>query len=250
MVTLNDTWFRTREFLQQMKVDLNQGLVPAKVHNDPTIHALELRQIFARCWVYIGHETEVPQPGDYRLRRIGVDPFIFVRDEDGNIRVLFNGCRHRGAAVCQADEGRASYFRCPYHGWTYKNTGELIGVPARAIGYQGLNLAHWGLLEAPRVESYCGLVFANLDPAAPSLRDYLGGFRWYLDIHFNLTDGGMEVIGEPHRWWVDADWKNGAENFTGDSSHTQMAHRSALQTGITEETAAGPPGTAYGLHIN
>jgi phenylpropionate dioxygenase-like ring-hydroxylating dioxygenase large terminal subunit len=241
---------RTRRLLEEMAVDLDRGLVPGRVFNDPEIHELELRQIFARSWVYIGHESEVPRPGDFHLRRIGTDPFVFVRDDHGEVRVLFNSCRHRGGRICSVDAGNASHFQCPFHGWTYQNDGRLVGVPARESGYQQLDLSEWGLFAAPRVERYCGMVFACLDPDTPPLSEYLGRFKWYLDIQFNLTEGGMEVVGEPHRWLVEADWKSGAENFCGDSAHTQMTHRSVLDAGIGEEAGAGRPGSTYGLHVN
>ncbi|MQB00636.1 MAG: Rieske 2Fe-2S domain-containing protein [Actinobacteria bacterium] len=237
--------------LLRMQEDLKNGLVSAKAFNDPEIYAIELRKIFARCWVFIGHVSEIPNPGDYYVRRIGEDPFIFVRGEDNEIRVLFNSCRHRGSVICRTDAGNTSHFRCPYHAWTYKNDGSLIGVPSRQAGYQELDMSQWNLFRAPRVETYCGMVFANLDPDAPTFSDYLGAFKWYLDIQFNLTDAGVEVIGEPHRWWVEADWKSGAENFCGDSAHTQMTHRSLLQIGLADKAGAGSPGQeAHGLHIN
>jgi phenylpropionate dioxygenase-like ring-hydroxylating dioxygenase large terminal subunit len=242
---------RADQVIERMRSEIDTGLIPAAVFNDPEIHALEQERIFSRCWVFIGHESEVPQPGDYCVRRIGKDPFIFVRDEDGVIRVLFNGCRHRGSIICRADAGNTSHFRCPYHAWTYKTNGELVGVPSLRTGYGQLDMSQWGLFAAAGVESYNGLVFATLDPEAPSFSEYLGGFKWYLDINFNLTDRGMEVVGEPHRWLVDADWKSGAENFCGDSSHTQMTHRSLLQVGLADNAGAGSPGQgAQGLHIN
>ncbi|HEY8691366.1 MAG TPA: Rieske 2Fe-2S domain-containing protein [Chloroflexota bacterium] len=236
--------------LDGMGDELDRGLLPARVFNDPDIHALELRRIFARCWVFVGLESEIPNAGDFCLRRIGEDPFIFIRDDDGEIRALYNSCRHRGSVVCRIDRGNAAEFSCPYHGWTYKNNGQLLGVPARNDAYRQLDLSEWGLFEAAQVSTYCGLVFANLDPNAPGLPDYLGKFKWYLDIQFHLSDGGMEVLGEPHRWWVDGDWKSGAENFCGDSSHTHMTHLSLLQTGLAEAAAAGSTGRAFGLHVN
>jgi phenylpropionate dioxygenase-like ring-hydroxylating dioxygenase large terminal subunit len=233
-----------------MGEDLDQGLVPLRIFNNPEIYALELRRIFARCWVYIGHESEIPNPGDYAVRTIGEDPFIFLRDDDGVVRVLLNSCRHRGAQICRAEMGNRREFVCPFHGWTYKNNGQLIGVPARSQGYRVLNTADWGLFPAPHIASYCGLVFANLDPDAVPFEQYLGKYRWYLDIQFKLSKGGMEVIGEPHRWLVDANWKQGAENFCGDSSHTQATHKSAMEVGIVRDAAAGAPGKAFGLHVH
>ncbi|WP_344030370.1 aromatic ring-hydroxylating oxygenase subunit alpha [Pseudonocardia kongjuensis] len=241
---------RVDVLLERMGEDLDRGLVPAEVFNDESVHQRELRRIFGRCWIYIGHESELPDPGDYHVRRIGEDPFVFVRDENGTIRVLLNSCRHRGSVVCRVDSGNTSHFRCPYHAWTYKNDGTLIGVPARQNGYRALDMSQWGLLPAAQVDSFHGLVFATLDPAAPPLHDYLGKFRWYLEMSVALTEGGMEVLGEPHRWLIDADWKSGAENFTGDSSHTQMTHRSLLEVGIADQAGAGKTGKAHGLHVN
>ena len=111
--------------LAGMHKDLAKGLLPLRVFNDRAIYEHELRHIFARSWVFIGHETELPKPGDYALRYIGEDPFIFIRDSAGVIRVLFNACRHRGVQICRASMGNAKEFTCPYHGWSYSNDGKL-----------------------------------------------------------------------------------------------------------------------------
>jgi len=238
------------DFLANLEADLEQGFLPVRVFNDRRIHDLELRRIFARSWVFIGHESEIPNPGDFAMRNIGEDPFIFVRGDDGTIRVLFNSCRHRAAQVCRTEMGNAKSFTCPFHGWSYKNSGALEGVPAKSQGYRELDIAEWGLFAAPKVESYCGLVFANLDPDAVPLDKYLGDYKWYLDMQFKLSEGGMEIIGEPQRWIVDANWKQGAENFCGDSSHTQMTHKSVMEVNIVNPAAAGTPGKKYGLHVH
>jgi phenylpropionate dioxygenase-like ring-hydroxylating dioxygenase large terminal subunit len=238
------------EFLAEMAEDLKHGLVPVRLFNNREIHELELRRIFARSWVFIAHETEIPNPGDFVTRPIGEDPFICVRDDDGAIHVLLNSCRHRGAQLCRVEMGNARGFTCPFHGWSYKTSGELVGVPARRQGYRELELSEWGLFPAPHVATYAGLIFANLDSDAVSFEQYVGRYRWYLDLQFALSPGGMEVIGEPHRWLVDANWKQGAENFCGDSSHTQMTHRSALEVGIIAATAAGAPSKEHGLHVH
>lgn len=241
---------QAQQILERAAASRDEALLPAEVFNDAGIHALELERIFTRCWVFIGLEQEVANPGDYRLRRIGEDPFILLRGDDGEIRVLFNGCRHRGSTICRTDSGTASHFRCPYHAWTYDNTGRLKAVPARHTAYRELDLDEWSLLRAPKVASYHGLVFACLDADAPSIEDYLGRFRWYLDAQVNLTPGGMELLGEPHRWIVRANWKSGSENFTGDSSHTHMVHKSILRLGMIEDTDAGPVGGAFAVHVN
>ena len=237
----------TKQMLEDMRSDLQNGIHPLKVYNDEEIYELELRHVFAQSWVFIGHETEIPSPGDYALRYIGEDSFIFARDEDGLVRVLFNSCRHRGTRICRAEKGNASHFRCPFHGWTYKNSGDLIGVPRKDEAYRNLDLKEWGLLRAPKIASYQGLVFASLDFNAPSLEDYLGDIRWYLDLSLKLT-GGLEVIGDPHRWRVEADWKIGAEGFSGDSYHTATVHKSALDLGLSDPQT-GQPGLRNDLHV-
>lgn len=224
-----------QELLDGGKQRLSEnGLLPAFVFNDPEIHRLELERVFARTWNFIGHESEIPSPGDYVLRYIGRDAFIFVRDEDGEVRLLFDSCRHRGTQVCRAEKGNASHFRCSYHGWTYKNSGELVGTPGSSEGYGGggFERRDWGLLPAPKLDSVRGLYFASLDPAAPSLDEYLGDMRWYIELLFGLSDEGMEVVGEPLRWVMHGNWKNVADQFCGDDSHTLFLHKSMWEIGV------------------
>jgi nitrite reductase/ring-hydroxylating ferredoxin subunit len=236
--------------LSGIESDLQAGLLPLRVFNDDDIYEAELRRIFARSWVFIGHESEIPTAGDYALRYIGRDPFIFVRDQKQHIHVLFNSCRHRGSQLCRVEKGRTKNFSCPYHGWIYGTDGSLIAVPSQNEGYKRLNMAEWGLHAAPHVANYHGLIFANLDPNAVSFEQYLGRYRWYLDIQFLLTEGGMEVIGEPHRWLVNANWKQGAENFNGDSSHTSITHQSALHVGVGGQSSIGALGKSRGVHVS
>jgi phenylpropionate dioxygenase-like ring-hydroxylating dioxygenase large terminal subunit len=228
---------RTAALLDRMGETLERGEVPIEILNDDGVYDLELDRIFGQSWVYVGHESEIPEPGDYRQRTIGEDPFIFVRDENGTIRVLFNSCRHRGANICRAEKGNTTHFRCPYHGWTYRNTGDLVGVPQKGDGFDHLDTEERGLHEAPHVDDYHGLVFACIAPDAPPLEEHLGGMTWYLDMYFDLID--MEVIGDPHRWVVDVDWKTPTENFYGDNYHVPMGHKSAIDVGIGSETATG-----------
>jgi 3-phenylpropionate/trans-cinnamate dioxygenase alpha subunit len=108
----------------------------------------------------------------------------------------------------------------------------LTGVPYERQGY-GERLQHdrWGLIEVPRVESYKGLVFGNWDRQAPSLREYLGDFAWYMDILLDRVEGGTEVIGGVDKWRMRGNWKLAAEQFSGDIYHAQTSHLSA---GIAE----------------
>ncbi|MFE2062958.1 Rieske 2Fe-2S domain-containing protein [Streptomyces sp. NPDC059467] len=220
------------DFLSEVQKDLAQGMLSPRVLNDPDIHRAELDRIFTKCWVFVGHVSEIPSPGDYVLRYIGEDQFILARDEQGDIQLLLNNCVHRASPVCRAEKGNTSHFRCPYHGWIYKNSGEWNGAPYRAKAYRTLDTTRWGLRKAPHVDSYQGLVFACLDPNAVTLRDYLGDMCWYLDVIFGLNEQGMRAAGDPHRWTVPANWKSGAENFVGDAYHVQSAHSSLEDIGL------------------
>jgi PAH dioxygenase large subunit len=213
----------------------DEGVVPTRIFVDDEIHAQELRRVFPRSWLFVGHETEVPSKGDYVVRRMAQDGVIMVRGEDRAVRVLLNQCRHRGMQVCRAELGNASHFRCPYHGWIYRNDGRLAGVPLYKDVY-GPNLKVGDIrLREPRVGTYRGMVFACWDDQAPSLEDYLGDARWYLDLIFARTEGGLEVVGPPQRWVADMNWKLGADNFSGDGYHVWTLHRHAYDMGLFDE---------------
>ena len=210
-------------------VQVDKGVISSRIFNDPEINRLEMERIFTRSWLYVAHESEIPQIGDFVTRYMGEDPVIVWRGQDKKVRVFLNVCRHRGMRVCGQDVGKASQFRCSYHGWTYSNLGELISVPFYE-GYHGaLDMSSLGLCQAPRVESYHGLVFAHWEPKGQSLDDYLGEMKWVLDILFGRS-AEMEVVGAPMRWEADANWKLGAANFSGDGVHLFTTHgfRSAL----------------------
>lgn len=220
--------------------DVRQGLIPAHVYNDREIFGMEQDRLFASTWIFLAHESEIPQTGDYVVRRILQDSFIVVRDESGLVQVLFNMCLHRGMQVCRAEVGNTSHFRCPYHGWTYKNNGQLIGLPFHKEAYggeQGFSKKGQTLLPAPAVDSYNGLIFASLSPDVPPLRESLGDFVFYLDFYTQQSPGGIELHG-PQRWRIKSNWKIGAENFAGDSYHTPQTHTSVVEVGLFGEPKA------------
>ena len=122
---------RVDSMLGTLSASIAKGRLPLWIYNDAEVFRLEMERIFARNWVFVAHESEIPRSGDYVSRPIGQDPFIIVRGEDGKIRALFDSCRHRGARICPSDQGNAQTFFCPYHGWSYTTAGALEAVPAR-----------------------------------------------------------------------------------------------------------------------
>ena len=118
-------------------VDAARGLVSRRIFVDQDIYEQELERVFSRCWLYLGHDTQLPNPGDYFTTYMAEDPILVTRDQSGNIRAFLNSCRHRGMRVCRSDMGNAKAFSCPYHGWTYNNAGQLTGVPRYEAAYFG-----------------------------------------------------------------------------------------------------------------
>jgi 3-phenylpropionate/trans-cinnamate dioxygenase alpha subunit len=211
-------------------IDPEAGLIDRRIFADREIYQLERERIFARCWLYLGHECEIPNPGDFVTAYMGEEPVILWRDLNRQIHAYLNVCRHRGNRVCRADRGNAKVFTCSYHGWTYSSEGKLAIVPL-PDAFPGLDREQWGLVPVAQLSSYKGLIFATFDPSAPPLLDYLGDMAWYLDILLDRREGGTEVSG-PHRWIVDANWKTAAENFGGDGYHISYTHGSARELGV------------------
>jgi phenylpropionate dioxygenase-like ring-hydroxylating dioxygenase large terminal subunit len=232
--------------------NVRRGMIPAHIYNDKDLFELEKERLFSRAWMFVAHESEIPQDGDYVVRRVLGDSFIVARDSDGDVRAMFNMCLHRGMQVCRAEMGNASNFRCPYHGWSYRNDGRLIGLPFHREAYggdDGFPKNGQTLLPAPNLASYNGLIFINTDPHAEPLEDFLGDFRFYLDFYTQQSRQGLEVRG-PQRWRINANWKIGAENFAGDMYHTPQTHSSIVEIGLFREPKAQKrkDGATYWAH--
>lgn len=211
-------------------VDVTCGLVSREIFVSPELYEREQEQVFARAWLFIGHESQIPNPGDYFVSRMGEESVILTRDLQGSIHVLLNTCRHRGMKVCRYTDGNTRTFMCPYHGWTYsidgsvvETPGGLLGVPHFDAAYHGqLDKNAWGLFPVAQLANYKGGIFATWDPEAPAFLDYVGGMKLWLDALFDHRDGregGSEVLGGVQRWRIPCNWKFVAENFAGDMYH-------------------------------
>ena len=224
--------------------DLQSGQVSRLIYSDDSIYRQELERIFACCWLFLGHESMLPQPGDYLTTWMGEDPIIVCRDAEGRVHALLNSCRHRGNRVCLFERGNASVFTCSYHGWSYNTAGQLTGVPFHTEAYYGeLDRDRLGLAEVPRLQSYGGLLFGCWDPDAPSLAEYLGEMAWYLERLLLVAEdlGGLEVIATS-RYAAHGNWKIPAENFAGDHYHNPTTHGSSYKLGLRAAEFAGPQG--------
>jgi len=201
----------------------------------------EQRAVFDRCWIYLGHASELRNPGDFRTRSVAGRPVIFCRDRDGQVHALINSCRHRGAVVCREREGNARNFYCMYHGWTYNTDGSLRGVPDEASYPASFDKASKGLMPVPRLEAYKDFYFANFDPDAVDLETYLAGAKAYIDLVVDQSPSGrMEIISGVQEYDIKANWKLLVENSV-DDYHLLATHATWLQYMRNSGVNMSPP---------
>jgi phenylpropionate dioxygenase-like ring-hydroxylating dioxygenase large terminal subunit len=210
----------------QKLVDNDGGTVSREIFCNQDIYDQEMEQVFARSWLFVGHESQIPKPGDFILSRMGEEAVIVTRDRQNRVQVLLNSCRHRGNLVCRYDQGNQTVFTCTFHGWSYDNTGALVALPFHDGGYADMPKQDWGLMAA-RVETFQGSIWATWDRTAPSFVDYLGGAELYLATQLLGTDGsdnGAEVLGGIVKWRLGCNWKVPCPDT--DTTHGWITHRS------------------------
>ena len=216
--------------------DIRSLVEPDRVHRsvyqDPDLFALEMERIFGRTWVYVGHATQVPNPGDFLCTQIGLRPVVMSRHTDGEVYVVYNRCAHRGVKVINEVAGNAPKFMCMYHGWTYDTNGDLDHVTQKE-GYpdRDFDPVADGMGRVARVAIHHGFVFANLSVDGPDLLDYLGENADFLDdVVISAPDGEVEVTGGVHRYLYHANWKFQIENLI-DMYHPAYSHESSSKRG-------------------
>lgn len=192
---------------------------------DPAVFEAEMARIFGGTWVYLLHESEIPDSGSFRTLRVGLRPVIVTRADDGAVHALLNRCSHRGALLCTAPAGRARRFQCAYHGWTFANDGRLTAVPY-ADGYRGsFGRGAYGLRRFDRIESYRGFVFGSLRPDVEPVADWLGPARAVLDWAIDSLPPARMLRAATFEYH--GNWKLQNDN-NGDMFHTPFTHRSTL----------------------
>jgi len=215
------------------------------VYTDKEIFRLEMETLWAHAWVYVGHTSQVPNPGDYATCDIGVEPVFMIRHTDSSVRVLRNRCAHKGARIVSDRSGNTGRFvRCPYHNWSYRTDGALAAVPRRS-GYDEARLAGSEAargLSAVATEVYRGFVFARLSADGPEFHDYFGESLSSIDYMVDRSpEGEMEVAGGVLRYMHDSNWKMFVENLN-DTMHPMAAHESSA--GTAKQLWAGQPADA------
>jgi ethylbenzene dioxygenase subunit alpha len=233
-------------------VNSEEGWVDRAIYWDPDIYALELERIFARCWLFLAHESQIEKPGDFLTTWMGQDRVLVTRKRDGSIGAFLNSCPHRGNVVCQADAGNARGFVCNYHGWSFGLDGSLVGMH-EAESFErspGFDRSALGLTPVTKVATYKGLVFGTFDANAPSLEDYFGDFTYYLDVLLDNEEGGTEFLPGCIRSVLHCNWKIAAENFAGDALHAGWTHDSGAQAMLGRGVGKVSQEDSYQANIN
>jgi len=224
---------------------------PREVHRalylDPELFDLEMGRLWRNTWIYLGHDSQVPHPGDFYSTQIAREPLIMIRGGDGRVRVLPNRCAHKGTKLLGAVSGKCAggTIRCPYHGWTYRLDGSLRTVPLKS-GYDGTGFeesdAARGLREVCSV-NYRGFVFVRLAAEGPDFHDYFGESLSSIDNMVERSPAGrLEVAGGVLRYLHDCNWKMFVENLN-DAMHPMVAHESSAGTArkLWESAPEGTP---------
>lgn len=210
--------------------DLTQELfrVNRSTMTSQEIYELEKEKIFNECWIYLGHETEVENPGEFKSRDVAGRALFFTRTKAGEIKVFHNTCPHRGAVICRQKEGKRNAFQCFYHAWTFNNEGQLISLPDEAGYGKQFDKAKQGLKSPPRVESYRGLIFISFNPEIEDLVTYLAGAREYLDYFLDAAEEGYRVAHGTNEYAITANWKLLCENSI-DGYHAASTHQTYFE---------------------
>ena len=200
-------------------------------------------QAFSRTWVYVGHASQIPNPGDYYTTTIGVQPVVMVRHSDRSIHVLYNRCPHKGVKIAGEVCGNTGkFFRCPYHAWSFHTDGKLLAIPLRK-GYENTGFENGqairGLKPVGGLSVYRDFIFARLSPDGETFDDYFGDSLSTID---NMVDrspeGRLEIVSGVFRYMHGCNWKMLVENQT-DTCHPMVAHESSAGTTISIWKAEG-----------
>lgn len=207
---------------------VKSDMVHKDLYSDSEVFDAELDKVFNKTWVWVAHESELPEVGSYKTSYVGRHPVIVSRDRKKQINVLLNRCRHRGATIVEKKCGSARAFTCPYHGWGYSLDGELRAVP-KPDEYEGVIDKKELPLQRLRTESYQGLIFATFNNDIEPLTDFLGGAKKWIDL-FVKQGGGypLKVLGD-HRFRFPGNWKIQLENTT-DAYHFPIVHKSFISS--------------------
>ncbi len=216
--------------------DADRGVfrVARDIFTDREIFELEMKHIFEGNWIYLAHESQVPNPNDFFTTWMGRQPVVIARDKKGELNAFINACSHRGAMLCRFKRGNRATYTCPFHGWTFSNDGRLLKVKdPKEAGYpESFNCdGSHDLTKVARFESYRGFLFGSLNPDVAPLADFLGEAAKIIDLMVDQSPEGLEVLRGSSTYVYDGNWKlqteNGADGYHVTATHWNYAATTA-----------------------
>ena len=201
---------------------------------------LEIKYIFERTWVFLTIDSQLPNPNDFVSTWIARTPVLVTRDSSGTVRAFLNVCRHKGAMLCPTARGNKRNHVCPYHGWAYDASGKNVHIKDRKDGHYSADFdaQEHDLVPLARVASYKGLIFGSLSSDVPPLEEFLGEFRYFLDLAMDQGPKGMEFVPGRSIYTYDGNWKFQMENGL-DAYHLTSTHSSFMEVQGRRRSGAG-----------
>jgi len=196
------------------------------IFTNPELFELEMKYLFESNWVYLAHESQIPNNNDYYTTSIGRQPIIITRDKQGELHAVINACAHKGAMLCRRKHGNKGSFTCPFHGWTFNNSGKLLKVKDEKTTEYPVSFNQNGshdLTRVARFQSYRGFLFGSLNADVQPLEEYLGETRVIIDQIVDQAPGGLEVLRGNSSYIYDGNWKMQMENGC-DGYHVSSVH--------------------------
>lgn len=196
------------------------------IFTNADLYELEMKHIFESNWVYLAHESQIPDNNDYYTTSIGRQPIVITRDKTGELHAVINACAHKGAMLCRRKHGNKSSFTCPFHGWTFSNAGKLLKVKDEKTTQYPVQFNKQGshdLKKVARFESYRGFLFGSLNAEVMPLEDYLGETTVIIDQIVAQAPDGLEVLRGNSSYIYDGNWKMQMENGC-DGYHVSTVH--------------------------
>src|SRR5271166_3927324 len=226
--------------------DAEKGVyrVRRDIFTDPDLFELEMKHICEGNWIYLAHESQIPNNNDYFTTYMGRQPIFIARNRQGELNAFVNACSHRGAMLCRHKRGNKSTYTCPFHGWTFNNSGKLLKVkdPEGAAYPDTFNKnGSHDLTKVARFESYRGFLFGSLNPDVVPLKEHLGEAAKIIDMIVDQSPDGLEVLRGCSSYIYDGNWKLQTENGA-DGYHVSAVHWNyAATTGRRKESEQPDP---------
>ncbi|PYK53968.1 MAG: (2Fe-2S)-binding protein [Verrucomicrobia bacterium] len=187
--------------------------LPQKYFVSPDIFTKEQAEIFSKEWLLVGHQSQIPDAGDFIVQRVNHESLFVIRDRGAKIHGFFNVCRHRGSRLIEDNCGNRAAIQCPYHAWIYGLDGRLIGAP-HMDEVPGFEKADYPLHEV-NLGIWEGFIFVNLRDASAERGDY-SLEHWFAPLSGKFSHWNMSILQPAKRieYDVRANWKLMFENYS------------------------------------